>query len=89
LFGDVNNNPYLCIVDVAQDPIKGWTLLLRAREWTPSCFIYYIKNNISPYFVGYMIGVYYLCGMRKFLKIVFLGYIISGIAEAFTKKKVL
>ena len=59
-----------------------------AREWTPRHFIYYIKNNIPPYLLGYVMGVYYLCGMRKFLKIVFLGYIITGVIEAFTKKKV-
>jgi hypothetical protein len=58
-----------------------------AREWTPTCFIYYIKNNISPYFVGYMMGVYYICGMRKFLKIVFFGYLITGVISYLSKNK--
>ena len=32
-------------------------------------------------------GVYYLCVMRKFLKIVFFGYLITGVISYLTKKK--
>ena len=45
------------------------------------------RYYISPYLLGYVLGVYYLCGMRKFLKIVFFGYLITGVISYLTKNK--
>jgi hypothetical protein len=60
--GYIINTPYLCIV-VSLEGGKGRDSLMGGGEWTPTCFIYYIKHL----FGGVRI-ISYLCLMKTYLK---------------------
>jgi len=87
LFGDVNNNPYLCIVDLVVIDHQRVDLFVGGERVDSNLLFLKKKDNIFPPTFGYVMGVYYLCYMRKFLKIVFFGYLITGVISYLTKKK--
>ena len=87
MFGDVRYNPYLCIVDLVVMDHQRVDLVI-GGERVDSNLLFKKKEIIYfPHTFGYVMGIVYVCGMRKFLKIVFFGYLITGVISYLSKKK--
>ena len=86
MFGDVNYYPYLCIVDLVERPSKGGPCYWGRESGLQPALLKKI-DNIFPHTFGYVVGIYYITPMRKFLKIMFIGYMVSGVVSYLSKKK--